>query len=110
MKLLKLIIDANIIMAALIRNSMVRKMIINLPFEFHSPVFVFEEINNHIEDISKKNSLTVEENLEVLNILSKYIYSIDYRFYKGKLQEVDRIRTHRSKRYSLYCVGFVPSK
>jgi len=91
---LRLVVDANIIIASLIRDSLVRKMIINLPFEFYSPSFVFKEIEKHIKVISEKNSLSVKENQEVLARISRYLHVIDFRFYSRKIGESKRIIGH----------------
>ncbi len=88
---MNLIIDANIIIAAMVRDSAARRLILTLPFKLYCPDFVFEEINKHLELISRKNSLSVEENKKFLKTLSKYVKTVEYEFYRAKMSEAGKI-------------------
>ncbi len=88
---MNLVVDANIIIAAMLRDSTVRRLILTLPFKFYCPDFVFEEINKHLELISRKNSLSMEENEKFLKILSKYVKTVEHKFYYKKLSVAEKI-------------------
>jgi predicted nucleic acid-binding protein len=78
-------------MAALVRDSLVRKLIIDLPAKLYSPDFIFEEIEKHLDVISEKNSLSVEENKKVLKILAKYVNVVDSNFYADRIKDAEKI-------------------
>lgn len=69
---MKIIIDANILFAALIRDSTIRRLIIESELDFLFPEFVFEEFKKYKPLILKKSGLS-EEELEILlsSILKK---------------------------------------
>lgn len=88
---MNLVVDANIIIAAMVRDSAARRLILTSPFKFYCPDFVFEEINKYLELISKKNSLSIEENKRFLTTLSKYVKTVEYEFYRAKMSEAEKI-------------------
>ena len=49
-----LVVDANILIAALIRDSTTRKLLLSEKFELVAPEFLAGEIDKHIAEISKK--------------------------------------------------------
>jgi predicted nucleic acid-binding protein len=73
MRCLRLVIDANIIFAALVRNSSTRKLIIDAPVYYYSPAMIAEEIRDKIAIISRKNSLTRKQNMDAFNRLLTHI-------------------------------------
>ena len=75
----------------MIRSSVTRKIIINSIFELYTPEFTFSEIEKNLNYISKKNSLTINDNKKVLEILSNYIHIFDAEFYIDYLGDAGRI-------------------
>ena len=53
-----LVVDANILIAALIKNGLTRELLINRDFSLCTPNFVLEEIFNHLKEISTKAKIT----------------------------------------------------
>lgn len=51
-----ILIDANIVISALIKDGKVREIITNKKFEFVSPDFILEEINKYKEYICEKST------------------------------------------------------
>ena len=88
---MRLIIDANILISAMIRTSVTRKIIVNSIFELYTPEYTFSEIEKNLYYISNKNSLTLNDNKKVLEILSNYIHIFDAEFYIGYLGDAGRI-------------------
>ena len=88
---MRLIIDANILISAMIRSSVTRKIIINSIFELYAPEFTFSEIDKNLNYISKKNSLTIDENKKVLEILAGYIPIFEAEFYIEHLEDAEEI-------------------
>ena len=79
---MRFIIDANILISALIKDSITRRIIIDSFFDFFTPEYTFEEIEKHLGYISRKNSLTIKENKEIIEILSNYINVVDVQLIK----------------------------
>lgn len=88
---MRLIVDANILISALIRNSITRKILIDSFINFYTPEYTFDEIEKHLGYISKKNSLTINENKEILEILSNYIYIVEVEFYIDYMEDAEKI-------------------
>jgi predicted nucleic acid-binding protein len=92
--MLKLVIDANIILSALIRDSITRKILIGSAIEFYAPDYLMEEVEKYISLVSKKNSLSEHENKKVLDILSSYITVVGIEFYKENINEALEIMSN----------------
>lgn len=84
---MKLIIDANIIISGLIKDSITRKIILSPKFEYFSPEFLLKELNKYIPEIVKKSNLSEKEiNILIQKFLEKItIISADnYKQYLDK--------------------------
>ena len=71
---MRLVIDANRIFAALIRDSTTRKMLVEKEFNLYVPQFVLEEITKHINELEEKTGLSksvLKQKIEELIILSE---------------------------------------
>ncbi len=53
-----LVLDANVIISAIIRDSHVRHFLLLSGHSFYTPEFVFEEINDHMEKLKEKTGLS----------------------------------------------------
>jgi predicted nucleic acid-binding protein len=85
--MLRLVIDANIILSALIKDSITRKILIGSAMEFYAPGYLIEEVEKYISLVSKKNSLSDQENKKILDILCHYITIVGIEFYEEKINE-----------------------
>lgn len=73
---MRLVLDTNILISALVRESITRKILVMSGIEFLVPEFTFEEINKHKKEILKKSKLnasqfdllmaTLKENLTIV--------------------------------------------
>lgn len=88
---MEIVIDTNMVIAALIKDSKAREIIMNNKFKFVSPDFVLEEINKYKEEICKKSGLSKEE-FELLMMLIferiDIIPTLDYEMYKKNAKEI----------------------
>src|SRR3989344_950019 len=88
---MRILIDANIIISALIKNSKARGILTKKKFEFISPDFILEEINKYKEYICEKSGLSKEE-FELLMVLIfdniKIIPKKEYENYLDKAKEI----------------------
>lgn len=67
MKMKKIIIDANILFAALrVRNSRIRKGLSSSKYKFYCPNYIIVEIFKHKERILKSSKVSEEETYEIL--------------------------------------------
>jgi len=90
----KLVIDANIILSALIRDSITRKILIGSAIEFYAPDYLIEEVEKYISLVSKKNSLSEHDNKKILDILCNYITIVGIEFYKENINEALEIMSN----------------
>ena len=70
---MKLIVDTNVLISAIIKDSATRKILLSPYFEFYVPEFTFIELERHFELLKKKAGLS-ESNLElIIRILTENI-------------------------------------
>ena len=79
-------IDANVIIAAMLRDSTTRRILIGGGIMPVAPRMVVVEIEKHIEEISARNSLSVETNRRVLRLLASRIRLMPPRSYRRFLR------------------------
>ena len=70
---MNLVIDTNIIISALIKDSLTRALILNTKYNLIFPSFIFEEIKNHKKEIVKKSKLSDEEFEILFSTLINYV-------------------------------------
>jgi len=58
---MKLVVDTNIIIAALIRNSATRRLLLNPELELYLPDYVFCELKRHKDEIINRSGLSEDE-------------------------------------------------
>ncbi len=58
---MRLVLDANRLFAALIKDSVARKILLNPSLEFIAPDYILIEISNHKNELLKKSKLPLEE-------------------------------------------------
>ena len=73
---MNIVIDTNIIISALIKDGLTRKIILNCKDMLLFPEFEFEEIEKHKEEIIQKSGLSEDEFNELLDYLLKYVHII----------------------------------
>jgi len=68
-----LVIDANILFAALIKESVTKELILSNGINLFAPEFLFEEFYKYKEEILKKTNRSLEEFDEIFMILTNII-------------------------------------
>ena len=58
---MKIVIDANILFASLIKEGYTRTILLNEKLSFYVPIYIIEEFLEHIEEIEQKTK--VKENI-----------------------------------------------
>ncbi|MGD0729260.1 MAG: PIN domain-containing protein [Candidatus Micrarchaeaceae archaeon] len=79
--------DANSIIAAIIRNSEARKIIVSDEFVLASPEFLVEEIEKYKTYLMKKSGLGKEELKLLITLLLKHIHILPHAEYENKISE-----------------------
>ena len=88
---MRFIVDNNIIISAMIRDATTRNILLNNSFQFVSPDFIEEEISNHLETVSKKSGLTIDECRKLLKFLLYHIEIVPIETYKINLKQAYEI-------------------
>lgn len=91
---MKIVIDTNIFIAAIIKPSYVRRLLIESPTELLFPEVILEEINDHRNEILKKSKLSPNDFEVVKSTLLKYVKLIPSRSIKPYSKEAIKIIGH----------------
>lgn len=82
---MKLVIDTNAIISALIKDGLSRKVITSFYFEFITPSFSLSEILKYEEEICKKAGINNIEFSHLLERIFRHIQVIPSNFYEKNL-------------------------
>ena len=88
---MKLIVDTNRIIAALIRDSTSRKILLSDKFDFLTVGVSKSEIEEHKQDLLEKANLTEDEFNTVLALLFSRIFIVDDIVIENKMGEAKEI-------------------
>jgi len=86
---MKLIIDTNIIISALIRDSISRRIIVKSEWKFYYPEKAFHEIEEHKNLILKKSGMKETEYIQLLSYLLNHIIIVPENQVRNKLKEAN---------------------
>ncbi len=70
---MEIVLDSNIIFSALIKDSIIRELILNFPGKLLFPEYIFEEIIEHKEELAEKLGLNKGKLEFILNNLLKNV-------------------------------------
>ncbi len=88
---MKLVLDTNIILKALIRNSTVRAILVSPRHQFYLPEHAIDETRKHLDTVQVKTGLSEEEVETVLNIVVSGIEVIRLKDLSDKWEEATKI-------------------
>jgi len=88
---MNIILDTNILISALIKNSATRKIIIESGLNLFYPELSFKELLKHKKYILYKSNYNEEEFLKIINKLLEYINLIPLEVIEPKLKEAKEI-------------------
>lgn len=88
---MKLVIDTNRIVAALVKNGLSRTIIFNKRFKFYTPDHTLQEIENHKLELLKKAELTSKNFDLLLSILLEKIIIVSKDRYEKNLSKVENL-------------------
>lgn len=88
---MKLVIDTNVIISALLKNSVTREILLFPSTEFLLPEYALEEVEAHADSISERSGLNKEEIDIVLSVLLENITIIPAAEIKDNLTKAHKI-------------------
>lgn len=86
-----LVIDSNILLSALIRDSDTRKIILESGWSFYYPEISFHEIRKYKAMVLKKSGMSEEEYNQLLGLLLNYITLVPIERFLNNLKEANEI-------------------
>tara|TARA_Y100000310_G_scaffold333493_1_gene411165 strand:+ start:1010 stop:1414 length:405 start_codon:yes stop_codon:yes gene_type:complete len=81
---MKVIVDANILFAALVKEGKTIEILLNPYFTIYAPEFLFEEFEKYKNEILRKTHRTQEAFTEIFEILKEIITIIPKEEYENK--------------------------
>ena len=88
---MKLVVDTNVLISALVKKSTVRGLLLHPFFEFYVPEHCIEEIERHVVEISEKSGLSVENVYLLLGMLLSSVQVIPVERVVEKYREAKKI-------------------
>ena len=91
---MKVVVDTNILISALIKDSTTRKLIVESDWEFYYPETSFHEIRKHKSLILQKSGMNEEEYAKILNVLLSHIKIVPEKYINENLKEAAKLLAH----------------
>ena len=88
---MELIVDANIIFAALIRDSITVKLLFVDDLHLYTPEFLLDEVRKYQKYLSNKTHRTKEEFESIYNVIKKRIVFIPMNYITPFIKKADKI-------------------
>lgn len=86
---MKLVIDANIVISALIADSKTRELIVTLEPELLTPAFVHDEIENYEDMIAEKSGMGSDQVRQFIDLLFQYIGVVPAEDFYPAIEKAD---------------------
>ena len=86
-----LVIDTNILLASLIKDSTTRKIIVESCWEFFYPEMSFHEVRKYKDLVLEKSGMNEEEYAELLNNLLQHITLVPEEQIKCHIEEANKL-------------------
>jgi len=88
---MKFVLDTNIILSALIKNSLSRKIITNLDFDFFTPSFALSEISKYKGYVCSKAKINEKQFELLFNKIFEYVKIFPLDYYKKHIPQSVRL-------------------
>ena len=90
---MRLVVDSNIVFAALLRDGVARSLLVEPPFELLCPEWMLVEIRSHREEIARRGRLMPEELDALLSLVSERLEIVRADEYAATMKDAElRIR------------------
>jgi len=87
----RLVLDTNILISSLIKESVTRKIIFNPNFDFYVPDFIMEELSKYLPEISHKAGISLNEVKKLVNSFLENVHVVSINDYKDNLKAASQI-------------------
>jgi len=88
---MKLIIDTNVLISSLLKDSTTRALLLNESFDFYLPEIVMSEVKKYFPYIIQKSGKSEEEIKKLLNILLENLNLVPIEEYEDQMDEALKI-------------------
>ncbi len=88
---MKLVVDANILFSALIKDSVARRLLFEEEFELYAPEYLFEEFAAHNDEILLKSKRSEGEFWQVIAILRTRITIIPFQAFEKFMEQAQKV-------------------
>ncbi|MBU0979360.1 MAG: hypothetical protein KJ709_01015 [Nanoarchaeota archaeon] len=88
---MRLIIDANPLFSALIKEGYTVRIIVNADIQLFAPEFLFDEFLEHEEEILRKTKRTAQELRDLLENLREVIHVVPRREFESFIEEAKKL-------------------
>ncbi|WP_231182944.1 PIN domain-containing protein [Haladaptatus sp. DYF46] len=86
---MKLVVDANVVISALIANSKTRELIVTLEPELLTPEFVHDEIGNYEDLIVEKSGMSSDRVQQFIDLLFQYVETVPASKFYPHIEEAE---------------------
>ena len=86
---MKLVVDANIVISALIADSKTRELLVTLEPDLLTPGFVHDEIENYTELIAEKSGMSPDRVEQFIDLLFQYIEVVPAREFHPSIEAAE---------------------
>ncbi len=86
-----LVVDANVLFAALIKNSFSYSLLFSGKFHLFTPEYIFTEFENHKEELLEKTERTTEEFFRLLETLKRRIVIVPLEELVPYVKEAEKL-------------------
>lgn len=99
---MKVVIDTNVLMAGLISDSVIRRLLISGKAKFYLPESALEEVEKYKEDLKEKSCCSEEELQKLKDLLLEGIITVPKGLTKKHMKEAIKIMENIDKKDSVF--------
>lgn len=88
---MNLVVDANILFSALIKNSTTARLLFDDSLDLYTPEYILEEFARHEQEILEKTHRSSEEFIEVMHMLKEIITVFPKEYYTEFIAEAEKV-------------------
>ncbi|MBN2423037.1 PIN domain-containing protein [Candidatus Woesearchaeota archaeon] len=86
-----LVVDANILFSALIKDNIAAKLLFEDKFKLYTPDYILDEFLKYNKTILKKTSRTHENFVQIMHVLQEIIYVLPREEYSKFIDKAEKI-------------------
>ncbi len=88
---MKIVIDTNILISGLIKQSTTRKILLNPGFNFYTPEFLLNEVAEYLPEIAQKSNLKVDDIKKLINLFIENLNIVPFKEYEDQIKKATEI-------------------